>query len=167
MVLCLNHYCHCTILLVPVIKNKAGKLGSMDNYHPIALASSVSKVLERVILNRLEPYLYTAANQFGFKPDHGTDTCIFDLKELLDKYHSQGSTMFLCFLDASKAFDRVNHDKLFIKLSNRGVPGYLIRILIFWYSQQTMQVKWGESVSDSFRVSNGIRQGGILSPPAV
>lgn len=53
---------------------------------------------------------------------------------------------------------------LFNKLSNRGVPGYLIRILIFWYSFQTMQVKWGDAISDSFRVSNGVRQGGILSP---
>lgn len=72
--------------------------------------------------------------------------------------------MFMCFLDASKAFDRINHEKLFNKLSKRGVPRYLIRILIFWYLQQTMQVKWGEFISDTFKVSNGIQQGGILSP---
>lgn len=119
---------HKPIYSTPVIKDKASKLSSMDNFRPIALASSLSKVLESVICNRLEPYLYTAANQFGFKIEHGTDTCVFALKEILDKYPSQGSTMFMCFLDASKAFGRINHEKLFNKLMKHGVPGYLISL---------------------------------------
>merc|ERR1712235_133697 len=49
-------------------------------------------------------------------------------------------------------------------MKERGVPGYLVRILAYWYANQTMQVKWGDSVSSSFRVGNGVRQGGILSP---
>ncbi len=44
------------------------------------------------------------------------------------------------------------------------MPTYLIRILAYWYTNQTMQVKWGDSVSGPFRVGNGVRQGGILSP---
>ena len=90
--------------------------------------------------------------------------CIYALKEIIQKYRSSNSTMFLCFLDASKAFDRVNHAKLFDKLVQRGTPGYLVRILIFWYSHQTMLVKWGDAMSEPFQVSNGVRQGGILSP---
>jgi len=54
--------------------------------------------------------------------------------------------------------------KLFHKLSLRGVPCYLIRILVFWYANQTMMVRWGDAMSDPFHVSNGVRQGGILSP---
>ena len=72
--------------------------------------------------------------------------------------------MFLSFLDASKAFDRINHEKLFKKMADRGIPGYLIRLLVFWYAHQTMMVRWGSSVSEPFHVSNGVRQGGILSP---
>ena len=49
--------------------------------------------------------------------------------------------MFMCFLDVSKAFDRINHGKLFIKLLEREMPAYLIRILHYWYSHQTMQVR--------------------------
>ena len=71
--------------------------------------------------------------------------------------------MSICFLDASKAFDRVNHQLLFQKLVKRKVPGYIIRILIFWYENQTMSVQWGNLLSESFHVSNGVRQGGILS----
>ena len=61
----------------------------------------------------------------------------------------------MCFLDASKAFDRVKHSVLFDKLVQRGVPGYIVRILCYWYAHQTICVRWGSSISSSFRVSNG------------
>ena len=47
---------------------------------------------------------------------------------------------------------------------DRGVPGYLIRILVFWYANQTMCVRWGSKISNKFKVTNGVRQGSILSP---
>ena len=68
------------------------------------------------------------------------------------------------FLDTSKAFDRVKHSMLFTKLLRRGAPGYIVRLLMFWYAHQTMCVRWGGSVSSKCKVSNGVRQGGILSP---
>lgn len=70
----------------------------------------------------------------------------------------------MCFIDASKAFDHVNHEKLFLKLSKSGVPGFLIRILVYWYSHQTMRGRWGNVTSVPFHVTNGVHQGRILSP---
>ena len=153
-----------SVLLVPVVKNKTGKLTSIDNYRPIALASILSKVLEGILMDRLADYTISSDNQFGFKNKHGTDLCIYALKEIVQQYRARNSSIFLCFLDASQAFDRINHGKLFIKLHERGVPSYLIRILQFWYSHQTMRARWGNSVSAPFFVTNGVRQGGILSP---
>ena len=153
-----------TVILVPVIKNKAGNINSLNNYRPIALASILSKVMEYIILDRMEIYMITNDNQFGFKRSHGTDQCIYALKEIANLYTSRKGCIFTCFLDASKAFDRINHSVLFEKLYNRGVPGYLIRILMFWYQNQTMCVKWGSTLSETFTVTNGVRQGGILSP---
>lgn len=89
--------------------------------------------------------------------------CIFALKEILDLYNRHSCTVFMGFTDASKAFDRVNHEKLFYKLQYSGVPKSLIRILSFWYSHQSMYVKWGNCVSVLFKVFNGVRQGSILS----
>ncbi|XP_016534059.1 RNA-directed DNA polymerase from mobile element jockey-like [Poecilia formosa] len=152
------------VILVPILKDKAGKINNRDNYRPIALASVLSKVLEKIILNKIELFLLTSENQFGFKSQHGPDMCIFALKEILDLYNRHNSTIFMCFIDASKAFDRVNHDKLFHKLHNRGVPGSIVRILSFWYTHQLMYVRWGNCVSAPFKISNGIRQGSILSP---
>ena len=90
--------------------------------------------------------------------------CIYALKEAVESYRNQGSTMFVGFIDASRAFDLIHHHKLFNKLKLRGVPSSLIRILVYWYANQQMQVKWDNTISAPFRVSNGVRQGGILSP---
>ena len=72
----------------------------------------------------------------------------------------------MCFLDASKAFDRINHCRVncLPNSKSEGVAPLLIRILQFWYTQQTVQIRWGSSLSAPFQVTNGVRQGGILSP---
>ena len=72
--------------------------------------------------------------------------------------------MYGCFLDASKAFDLVDHKLLFSYWFNRGLPPTIIRFLMFWYKHQTMSVRWNGVLSESFHVSNGVRQGGVLSP---
>ena len=72
--------------------------------------------------------------------------------------------MYGCFLDASKAFDLVDHKLLFTYLFDRGLPLAIIRFLMFWYKHQSMCVRWNGVFSESFHVSNGVRQGGVLSP---
>ena len=72
----------------------------------------MSKLLEKIILNRISDNLVTNPNQFGFMPEHHTEMCIFALKEAILKYHALNSNVYPCFLDASKAFNRVNQSKL-------------------------------------------------------
>ena len=152
-----------TVVLVPIIKNKAGNVNAIDNYRPVALSNIFSKILEFIILERIECYLITSGNQFGFKKKHGTDMCIYTLKEAIHLYTSMKGCVFTCFLDASKAFDRVNHSLLFEKLAKRGIPIYILRILTYWYENQRLCVRWGETISEFFKVTNGVRQGSILS----
>lgn len=73
-------------------------------------------------------------------------------------------TLFICYLDASKVFDRLNFWVLFDKLLIRNVPVIIVRLLAFWYTSQNFIVQWGSQTSTPFRVSNGVRQGGVLSP---
>ena len=153
-----------SVVLVPIVKDKRASVCSTSNYSHIALASIVSKLLENIILNRISDNLVTNPNQFGFKPKQNTEMCIFALKEPILKYRALNSNVYSCFLDASKAFDRVNHSKLFDTLAKRGVPLYIIRIMRFWYTSQTMYVRWNNVMSSGFKVTNGVRQGGILSP---
>ena len=69
----------------------------------------------------------------------------------------------MCFMDASKAFDQVNHWTLFKKLIDRGTPLIFVRIIMQWYITQKACVRWGSVLSDNFLITNGVRQGGILS----
>ena len=89
---------------------------------------------------------------------------IFLLKEIFRDYIANGSSMYVTILDASKAFDRVNHSKLFCKLIDRGCPAFIVRILYYWYSTQKFTIRWCQGLSTFFTVCNGVKQGGILSP---
>jgi len=68
------------------------------------------------------------------------------------------------FLDASKAFDRVDYSVLFRRLVSRGVPTYILRLLWNWYGHHYARILWAGVQSDKFSICNGVRQGGILSP---
>ena len=152
------------VVIVPLLKSKLKDPSVSSNYRPIAIATIISKIIEKALLHRLESFLYTSDNQYGFKKGHSTEMCIWTLKNMVDYYRSRNSPVYLCFLDASKAFDRVNFWKLFRKLLDRGTPKLLVNILVFWYAHQEFLIKWGNTMSSSFTTGNGIRQGGILSP---
>ena len=63
-------------VIIPVIKNKSGDVTDKHNYRPIAKSTTMSKVLELLMLHKIDSYFYTADNQFGVKENHGTDMCI-------------------------------------------------------------------------------------------
>ena len=107
---------------MPIIKSKTGNSSDKNNYRPIALVTACSKNFELCLLEIIELYLDTHDNQFGFKKQHSTDMCIFTLKSVIKYCTRQSTPVFSCFLDASKAFDRVNHWKLFRKLIIQKVP---------------------------------------------
>ena len=109
--------------------------------------------------------LTTSANQFGFKKAHGTELYIYTLREYIELHRKRSTTVFVTFLDASKAFDRLDHWLLYKKLIKRKVQLFIVRLLIVWYSLQRMHIiRWGNTFSTSFCVSNGVKQGGIISP---
>ena len=148
----------------PIVKNKCASLSVPSKYRPIALSSNISKVFELCLLDSISRNFCLTDNQFGFRPKLGTEMCIFALKETVSLYISRDSPVFVAFLDASKAFDRVSHSKLFRKLCDSNVPVCVTRVLWYWYRHQQLNVKWGTAVSSYFSVSNGVRQGSVLSP---
>ena len=151
-------------VIIPLVKNKCGDLTDKGNYRPIAIASVASKLIEHLVLQRVEQFLYTSSSQFGFKSKHSTDMCVYLLNEVIDFHKRHNTTVFVTFVDASKAFDRVNHYTLFSKLLARKVPIFIVKLLMYWYTKQSMMIRWGNTLSDRFTVSNGVKQGGILSP---
>ena len=112
----------------------------------------------------IKEFLVSGDNQFGFKSSHSTDMCLFLLKQTMAQYSRNGSPVFVAFLDASKAFDKVNHSVLFKKLVEAKVPRIFVHLFARWYSSQRSSVKWDSAYSKSFSTTNGVRQGSILSP---
>ena len=105
-------------------------------------------------------YLETSENQYGFKRNSSTSHALHCLKETVNYYVNNGSRVYCGFLDASKAFDRLVHSGLFLKLINRGVPLIFLDTIIQWYSNLACRVKWGDAYSDYFSITAGVRQGG-------
>ena len=150
--------------MIPLIKDQQGNHSDTSNYRGITISPIISKVFEHVLKNTFFDHLTTSQQQFGFKRNSSTIHALHCLRETVDYYVNNDSRVFCTFLDASKAFDRLIHSGLFLKLIHRKVPVIFLNIIITWYSNLTCRVKWADQFSDWFAVTAGVRQGGILSP---
>jgi len=86
------------------------------------------------------------------------------VRNVIEHYVNNGSTVNVCSLDLSKAFDRMNHYALFIKLMDRNLPNELLSLLEQWFSISVTCVRWRSCYSHFFSLLACVRQGGVLSP---
>jgi exonuclease III len=166
--LCLVHgyvpdsFCHSVI--VPVVKEKNGNNDSFDNYRPISLVTMFSKVFELCISQHLEWLFKVDELQFGFVSGMGCQKALFSLETVTNYFTKRGSPVFMAALDASKAFDRVNHFELLYKLIHIGVPLCLINVFLCWFLKLNGEVIWNGMFSSVFFMKSGVGQGRINSP---
>jgi len=99
--------------------------------------------------------------QFGFKAGYSTSMCSMILKETLEYYRSNKSTVYCTMLDATKTFDGVIYGKLVHLLLKKNLPPAIIRILLHMNLFHSTKVAWNGTCSSSFHVLNGVRQGVI------
>ncbi|CAL4169984.1 unnamed protein product [Meganyctiphanes norvegica] len=154
----------CMGTIIPIIKNKRQRTNNSDNFRGICLQSSFCKLLDILILHKESSKLQTSENQFGFKPKMSTSVAAAIVKDTIDYYKSKGGMVYCISLDASEAFDRVDFCKLFRLLIERNVNPIVIRLLINMYTSQKNCVRYSQSHSDVFNISNGVKLGGVLSP---
>jgi hypothetical protein len=145
-------------------KDVRSDMCNSDNYRGIALSSCLSKIHDIIVLRKYSNLLCTSEMQYAFKSEHGTTMCTLALKEVSKYYMRNGSDEFVGKIDASKAFDRLCHEKLFNILIKRNVPAVVIRILLDSYRRQKMLTVWNGYLSGQFGILNGVKQGGIASP---
>jgi hypothetical protein len=148
----------------PLMKKSYLDPKKSKNYRAISLNNLLFKLTEVVFLEILQPHLWTSDNQCAYKCNSDTNIAVLLVSETVRYYNHLGSPVYAAFLDASQAFDRVDHDLLFAKLSARGAPTDLVQVLSQAYKTQRSSVKWDNFTSRSFPIRNGVRQGGILSP---
>ena len=150
--------------IIPIIKDRNGNASDVSNYRGITISPMPSKVFEHALKTLFSQHLKTSPYQYGFKSKSSTTHALFSLKETINYYIDHGSRVYCSFLDASKAFDRLVHSGLFIKLIERNTPKRFLDILINWYNGLQCRVKWDGHVGNWFSISAGVRQGGVLSP---
>ena len=151
-------------VIVPVLKDKNGDVTDSNNYRGITISPCISKLFELCILQLYGNLLTVSPLQFGFQKRLSCSHAIYTLRAITDFYVSGHSTVNVALLDLSKAFDRVNHSLLFIKLMKLKIPPTVLRLLMIWYRQSNAFVRWGQYTSCLFAVTDGVRQGGVLSP---
>ena len=149
---------------IPIPKDRLGDITNAENYRPITISPVISKIFEYCILHRFNEQLQSSNLQFGFKQNSSCSHAIFLMKQVTDYFVNNSSSVYVASLDARKAFDRVNHVKLFKLLLEKGVSGRLVKVIHDWYSKTSIVVKWNEYSSEPMTVKSGIRQGGVLSP---
>ena len=113
-----------TVLSIP--KGKNLNYSDSANYRGRALSSICGKLFDSYVLTRYDSLLAASSLQFGFKAGFSTSMCSMILKETLEHYRRNGSTVYCTMLDATKAFDRVEYCKLVRLLLIRNFPPIVI-----------------------------------------
>lgn len=145
---------------------KKGNLQLCQNYRTISLISHASKVMLKIILNRLNPQAeeIIAEEQAGFRSGRSTTEQIFNLRLLCEKYSQHQQDIYHVFIDFKKAFDRVWHEALWATMKKYNMGQKLTNTIKQLYAKATSAVIVQGSVGDWFKTTVGVRQGCLLSP---
>ena len=145
---------------------KKSPLHEVSNYRPISLLSLVSKVFERCIYNRLIDHISSKLNelQYGFQRGKSTTSQLLHVLHNIHKMLEKRCQVDTIYLDFAKAFDKVSHDLLLVKLHNFGIKGNLLRWFKNYLSGRFQRVTVHGVTSQPLPVLSGVPQGSILGP---
>ena len=146
----------------PSVMDRSGNFKSSSNYREIMISSNFMKILEYIILPFIRK-IPVNPTQFSYRKNTSTILATLILKETIKLYIDNGNCVFSCFLDLSKAFERVEHSILIVKLRDKRVPDFIINILCSIFSNSLAKVYFNGCFSQSWLLRKGTRQGGILS----
>ena len=164
---CLVHGHLTTILLlatlVPIIKDKLGSINSSKNYRSIAISSILLKLIDWIFILLFGVRFGLNDFQFAYQAGCSTTMCTWAVLETVDLYLKNGSDVFSFAMDMAAAFDLTLHSLLFKKMIKAGFPAIFIRLFIYIYVNQMANVRWNGEISSAFKMTNGCRQGAVLS----
>ena len=139
-----------------------------SNYRPVSVLPVFSKLLERLMYNRLlsfiNKYKLLYSYQFGFRAEHSPNLAMIFLVDKISNALEKGDYVLGLFLDFSKAFDTVNHDILFIKLEHYGIRGLALEWFRSYLSERKQFVDYENVCSSKTLITCGVPQGSILGP---
>jgi hypothetical protein len=152
--------------VIPIFKS--GSHLDCDNYRPISLLSSISKVLEKIVADKLlyhlqsNDLLYT--HQYGFIPNRSAEHNLLQIINYVTSALNDGNFCIGVFLDLKKAFDVCSHSILLKKLSKMGITGVSHRWFSNYLSGRSQKVEINGKFSDSLGLDISVIQGSTLGP---
>ena len=151
-------------VITPIYKKK-GSATDAKNYRGITILPIVTKILETVLREVVRPAVEEVQSglQRGFTQNSSPMNCSLILEEVIRESKDRKQPLFMAFLDVKAAFDVVSHESLLRKLFHIGVEGQEWSLIHSLHKGAESVVKWEGSTSSSFKVQQGVRQGGVLS----
>lgn len=150
--------------IIPIFKS--GKNTSCNNYRPISILSCVAKLFESlvhcVLYNHLSRFI--SNKQHGFVRKKSTLSNLLEFKNYLSHIFASGGQVDAIYLDFSKAFDKVDHTLLCLKLAHYGIHGCLLRWIESYLNNRSQLVTVKGFSSSPSAVSSGVPQGSHLGP---
>ena len=150
---------------------KKGDNFCLNNYRPISLLPTISKIFERVMFTQLYSYLNAnnllSEQQYGFRSQHSTELACVKLVDYITTEMDnikKIKTPTAIFLDLSKAFDTLNFNILLNKLQYYGIDGISLSLIRSYLTDRFQYVQFENSESDLLEIKTGIPQGSILGP---
>ena len=152
--------------VIPIFKKDDHTL--MSNYRPVSILSSFSKILERVVHNRLSKFLtlnnLLNSSQYGFRKCHSTDLALIDLYDKISNSLAKKQNIISVFMDLSKAFDTLDHSILTYKLEHYGIRGTALKWFKSYISGRQQFTCINSVCSGTRYIYHGVPQGSILGP---
>jgi hypothetical protein len=152
--------------VVPIYKS--GDPVLMTNYRPVSILPLFSKILERLMYNRMINFITSSKllykYQFGFRENHSTNMALVMLIDQILSSLDQSETVIGVFIDLKKAFDTVNHEILLSKLDRYGIRGVALAWIKDYLKNRMQYVSFGYANSSKKMISCGVPQGSILGP---
>ena len=151
------------MVFIPIPKK--GNAKECSNYRTIALITHASKVMLKILQARLQQYVNRELPnvQAHFRKGRRTRDQIANICWIINKAREFQKNIYFCF-DYAKAFDCVDHSKLWKILKEMGIPDHLTCLLRNLYAGQEATVRTGHGTTDWFQIGKGVHQGYILSP---
>lgn len=158
--------CFRTSIIIPLYKK--GDVNCVSNYRGLSLLDTTYKMFAGLLLNRINSWVdrHKILNEFqaGFRRGYSTVDSIFNLSCIAHLNFQLKKKTYAFFVDFSCAFDLIPRNSLFYKLSNSGLSSKIVTILQLLYQNTSSEVWDGSLLSDSFYVTQGVKQGCPLSP---
>ena len=158
----------------PNLENSAGATGlekvsfhstarECSSYYTIVLISHASKIMFKILQAQLQQYMSWELLdvQVGFRKGKGTRDQIANIHWIIEKAREFQKNIYFCFIDYTKTFDCVNHNKLWKILKEMGIPDHLTCLLRNLYAGQEAAFRTGHGTMDWFKIEKGVCQGYI------